>query len=136
MLHEEIPDSGGRHPQCFFLGIAVPPGEPERFQVRRAQQPFTLRSIPAAVDRSRRVDDILCGQVESGRKDCSPRRNGRHLSAGSPKRRHTRRLKDRAANASAHLKFRIGSVDNGIHLHLGDVLTDDGKGHDLASFQV
>ena len=84
-------------------------------------------------NRSGCVDDVLGRQIDSRRdRRLTGTDRGEAIACGLHAVR-SRRAENRAAYPSTHHEVRIRRVDNGIHMHAGDVLMRHGKWHNRSS---
>jgi len=97
------------------------------FIITAAKQDFL--SIAAAVPyRANGVDNVFGGKTESGGDGSVSHRNGADLLPGSQKLR-TGFFVDAGIGTQSYHRPGIGGIDDGIHLHMGDVISHDLKGH-------
>ena len=79
------------------------------------------------------MDDKLRREIVAGGDGRLARFYGRKLVAGPLQLIRPGSLENGAADPAAHYQARIGGIDDGVYLHVGDVLPDDGKGHTFLS---
>ena len=80
------------------------------------------------------MDDKLRREIVAGGDGRLARFYGRKLVAGPLQLIRPGSLENGAADPAAHYQARIGGIDDGVYLHVVDVLPDDGKGHGFLSF--
>ena len=94
---------------------------------------LALFGAPTSVHRPDGMDDVLGWKPKSQRDGSVACFYRCDLCTGSREFGRPGGFKDRAANAAPHRKVGIGSVDNCINLHPGNVLPDDCKRHNATS---
>ena len=146
VFKQKIADGIHRSLERLILGIAVNAGGNERkrqrfaavFLCQRKRRPvagnqqFLLSALPAMPARPHRVNDVFAGQSIALCDLCA--------ACFAPMQRFALRQQLRACGAvnaaihpsAAQQRF-IGGVDNGVHLHPGNIVSDDLQRHKALS---
>ena len=147
MIRQEIPDGTGRDLQRLVLRVSVDPGgdqrkgdgftagllrKPERFPVAGGQQ-AGLPMGAAPPDGTDGMDDEPAGKAVAPGHFGLP---GPAAVQGAAFRQQLRSggSVDRAVHSPAAQQGRIGGIDDGIHLHPGDIIADNFKRHRFSPF--
>ena len=146
MGKQKIPDGIHRHLQGLILGIAIhsrgDQGERHGFTligqshfqrgaVCRDQQ-FPLPVAATLPDGTDGVNDKLCRQAVALR-DLGLSRFAAAQGAALGQQLRSGGTVDSAVHASAAQQALVGGVDDGIHLHGGNIISHDIQGHDDTS---
>ena len=109
---------------------------PRQFQgtdIAGGQQCFFVEAA-ALPHGSHRMDDIFCGQVETGREFCfAGRTAAQGFAEGVELFRASRRV-DGSVHTAAAPQFVIGCVDDGIHFQFGNVAADKCYRHSVTPY--
>ena len=142
VAQQELADRVHRDLHRLLLRITVGPrgnqGKGNGFQMMLSRQlqraavaggkQLPLPGVPAPPDRAHRMDDIPGGQPIALRQLRLPRFTAAQLFAFGPQLRAGGAVNG-AVHPAASEQRPVGGVDNGIHLHPGDVVPHNFKGH-------
>ena len=97
---------------------------PKRYSVQKA-----LALGASVPDRPRRVDDVPRGQREAGGRYGRARVHVPNLVACALQFVSPRSGEDRPADTASCHEARVGGVDDGVYVQMGDVLANQGEWH-------
>ena len=147
VLQQKFADGIHCHPQGLIFRIAIGAGgdqgeghgfalllfgQGKAFAVAGSQK-LPLTAMAAVPHGAHGMDHVPAGQVIGGG-DFGIAGPAAAQSAAFRQKLRPGGSVDGAVHSAAAQQGFLGGVDDGVHLHFGDIVSDDGKGHNAASF--